>query len=113
MLKEFIPLFLIFTLSSTAQQTDKLNDSIQAVPLSTNTNFNYKQLIIPAVLIGYGVIGLESDQLKGCNAQIREEVQEDIDEKISIDDFSQYAPMVSVYTLKVPDCSVCIITGIG
>lgn len=100
MLKEFIPLFLIFSLSSAAQQTDKINDSIQTVPLSTNTNFNYKQLIIPAVLIGYGVIGLESDQLKGYNAQIREEVQEDIDEKISIDDFSQYAPMVSVYALN-------------
>lgn len=61
--------------------------------------FHYKQLLIPVVLIGYGVIGIESDQLKSWNFQIRAEVKEDIDEKISIDDFSQWAPAVSVYAL--------------
>jgi len=63
-------------------------------------NFNYKPLIIPAVLIGYGVIGMESDWLKGFNSDIKNEVTEDIDEKITIDDFSQYAPAVSVYALN-------------
>ncbi len=62
--------------------------------------FNYKQLIIPSVLIGYGVIGIESDQLKSFNTQIREEVQEDIDHKITIDDFSQWVPAASVYALN-------------
>ena len=64
------------------------------------TNFNYKQLIIPSVLIGYGVIGLESDQLLSFNHQIKDEVTEDIDEKVTIDDFSQYTPAVSVYALN-------------
>lgn len=62
--------------------------------------FKFKQLIIPTVLIGYGVIGIESDQLKLFNTQIKEEVNEDIDEKITIDDFSQYAPALSVYGLN-------------
>ena len=31
--------------------------------------FNVKQLIIPAALIGFGVIGINSDQLKDLNAE--------------------------------------------
>src|SRR6478609_10141611 len=69
------------------------NDSIQP-------KFKYKSLIIPAVFIGYGIIGLESGQIKGFNHGLSEEVQEDIDEKTSIDDFSQYVPMTAFYGLS-------------
>ena len=62
--------------------------------------FNYKQLIVPSILIGYGVIGIESDQIKDFNDQIKTEVNEHIDTKISVDDFSQYAPAASVYVLN-------------
>lgn len=75
------------------------NDSIQKDTLHT-ARFNYKQLILPSVLIGYGIVGIESDQLKRFNTQIRDEVTEDIDEKITIDDFSQWAPAASVYALN-------------
>jgi hypothetical protein len=61
---------------------------------------NYKKFIIPAFLIGYGVIGLESDDLKLVNSNIKAEVNENIDEKITIDDFSQYLPAASVYGLN-------------
>ena len=71
------------------------------IPKNDSTHkFKFKQLIIPSVLIGYGVIGIESDQLKLFNTQIKEEVNEDIDEKITIDDFAQYAPALSVYGLN-------------
>lgn len=73
-------------------------DSIQTDTVSKH-KFNYKALIIPATLIGYGVIGIESDQLKTYNTQIREEVTEDIDRKITVDDFTQYAPAVSAFAL--------------
>ncbi|HMI08413.1 MAG TPA: phosphatase PAP2 family protein [Flavobacterium sp.] len=96
MQRNLLLLLVLSGFSGYAQQIK--NDSI--VPPSQNLKFNYKQLIIPAVLIGYGVIGIESDQLIGFNTQIRDEVKEDIDEKISIDDFSQYAPMASVYALN-------------
>lgn len=91
-------LFFLGVLTASAQNT--VNDSIVAQDTVHNLKFNYKQLVIPGLLIGYGLIGLESDQLKGYNSQIREEVQEDIDHKITIDDFSQYAPAASVYALN-------------
>ncbi|KAF2337933.1 phosphatase PAP2 family protein [Flavobacterium ginsenosidimutans] len=90
-------LFLFGLFSANAQQ----NDSIAKIDsTSNNLKFNYKQLIAPSILIGYGVIGLESHQLLSFNSQIKEEVTEDIDEKITIDDFSQYAPAASVYALN-------------
>ncbi|MEZ0182429.1 MULTISPECIES: phosphatase PAP2 family protein [Flavobacterium] len=89
--------FLFVFLSTNAQQ----NDSITKIDSTSHQlKFNYKQLIIPGVLIGYGVIGLESDQLLSFNSQIKKEVTEDIDNKITIDDFSQYAPAASVYALN-------------
>jgi hypothetical protein len=35
---------------------------------------NYKELIIPSVLIGYGLIGIESDAIKNLNIEIKEEL---------------------------------------
>jgi len=95
--KAFSLVFLFGFLSVNAQQ----NDSIVKIDSTSNhLKFNYKQLIIPGVLIGYGVIGIGNDQLLSFNHQIKAEVTEDIDEKITIDDFSQYAPAASVYALN-------------
>jgi hypothetical protein len=89
--------FLFGFFSATAQQ----NDSIAKIDSTSNhLKFSYKQLIIPSVLIGYGIIGIGDDQLLSFNHQIKAEVTEDIDEKITIDDFSQYAPAASVYALN-------------
>lgn len=97
MLKSIL-LFLVSIITVNAQNS--VSDSIVVKDTVQNLKFNYKQLIIPGVLIGYGFIGLESDQLKGFNNNIRDEVTEDIDNKITIDDFSQYAPAASVYALN-------------
>ena len=91
-------LFLLITITTFAQNTAEIDTLASSV--STNSKFNYKQLILPAALIGYGVVGLESDQLKGINLDIRSEVMDDIDKKITIDDFIQYAPALSVYALN-------------
>ena len=69
--------------------------------INENYKFNYKQLIVPTALMTYGIIGLESDGLKLVNSNIRAEVMEDIDKKITIDDFSQYAPTAAVYGLNL------------
>jgi membrane-associated phospholipid phosphatase len=71
------------------------------VPMDTvsASSFNYKQLIIPTIFIGYGVIGIESDELKSWNLQLREEVSEHIDEKITVDDLTQWAPAGTVFAL--------------
>jgi hypothetical protein len=90
-------LFLLLSISTLNAQ-EIFTDSVQK---KDNTHeFKFKQLIIPTVLIGYGVIGIESDGLKLFNTEIKEEVNENIDEKITIDDFSQYLPAVSVYGLN-------------
>ena len=86
-----LPFYLV-----NAQELSK-NDSIS----NENLKFKYKQLIIPTLLIGYGVIGLASDDLKDFNLGIRNEVTDDIDGKLTIDDYSQYAPALSVYALNL------------
>jgi len=97
---------MLCTMALSAQvETDSVAQDSVAVIADTlhktnNHQFGYTQLIIPSVLVGYGVVGLESHTLIGLNRQMRDEVKEDIDEKTSIDDFSQYAPMASVYALN-------------
>jgi len=92
--------FLIFLSFYLNDQEIVKKDSL-SIDKKENLKFKYKQLIISTALIGYGVIGLESDGLKGINLGIREEVTEDIDNKITIDDYSQYAPALSVYALNL------------
>lgn len=92
---KIVIVFLLFT-SLTFGQNVK-NDTIQK---KQDVKFNYKSLIIPTTLIGYGIIGIESDGLKLFNSEIKEEINEHIDEKLTIDDFSQYAPFLSVYGLN-------------
>ena len=90
-------LFSILSISTlNAQQID--TDSI--LKNDTIHKFKFERLVIPAVLIGYGIVSIESDQLKLFNTQIRDEVKEDIDKTTTIDDFSQYAPALSVYGLN-------------
>nr|WP_245891740.1 phosphatase PAP2 family protein [Flavobacterium faecale] len=62
--------------------------------------FNYKQFILPVTLMTYSIIGLESESIKSINSGLREEITEHIDKKITIDDFSQYAPALTVYALN-------------
>lgn len=92
---------MLLSLVSAAQSVDATIpvDSL-VVKNKTQIQFRAKQLIIPAVLIGYGIIGIGNDQLESFNDQIKEEVKENIDKKFSIDDFSQYLPVASVYGLS-------------
>lgn len=73
-------------------------DTITAIP-KEELNFKFKQLIIPIAFISFGIIGLESGQIKGFNSGIKTEVAEHIDQKISVDDFMQYIPIASLYGL--------------
>lgn len=84
---------------SAVSQNLTVKDSV-AIDTVQNIKFNYKQLIIPGILIGYGFWGIESGQIKSFNFQIREEITENIDRKVTIDDFSRYVPALSVYALN-------------
>jgi membrane-associated phospholipid phosphatase len=90
----FVAIFLSCNLAYNQTNT------IDTVQISKYVKFKPQALIIPTTLIAYGIIGIESDGLKFINAEIKEEVNENIDEKTTIDDFSQFAPMAAVYALN-------------
>jgi len=87
-------IFLSFSHTTFGQRSS--SDSIK---VKKNLEFKYSSLIIPTVLIGYGIAGLENDALKVLNTELIEEINEHIDNKLTIDDFAQYAPALSVYAL--------------
>lgn len=60
----------------------------------------YKQLALPAILVGYGVIGLGSKELKAVNREIKSYVNQNVDDGTSIDDYTRYVPALSVYALN-------------
>lgn len=62
--------------------------------------FRYSALIIPVALIGYGAVGLGSDGLKNWNIVVRRSLSADINNRVSIDNYMQYAPFLSVYGLN-------------
>ena len=87
-------LFFVFPIHLFGQVT------IDTLPKIVNGKFNYASLIIPTALIGYGVIGLESHTIQGVNSDTKNEIREHIDQKLTIDDISQYTPFLSVYALN-------------
>ncbi|MFE3847725.1 phosphatase PAP2 family protein [Flavobacterium sp. LB3P45] len=94
-------IIILLSLVSSAQTIDLTNtaDSL-LIKSKPQIQFRAKQLIVPVALITYGIIGIGNDQLESFNNQIKEEVKENIDKKVSIDDFSQYLPLASVYGLS-------------
>lgn len=79
------------------------NELGKSVTATCSSPYKFKpfQLIVPGTLIGVGIIGLESDWLKFQNREIRDELQENIDHRLTIDDFTQYAPMAATYGLNL------------
>ena len=75
------------------KKTDTLHKTL-------NLKFNYKSVIIPSVLIGYGIIGTDNDALKRINYNIQEELKGQRDNNLKIDDVSQFVPSLSVYGLN-------------
>lgn len=84
----------------------QVSGSTESIPKDKvqNLHFSKRQLIIPALFFTYGIASMESDFLKLVNNEIREEVKENIDEKFTIDDFSQFVPVLSVYGLNYLGC---------
>lgn len=80
-------------LANTAEQ-----DTLKS---SQDLKFKPASVILPSALITFGVVGMESHFIKNLNSEVREELTEHIDERVTIDDFSQYAPFVSVYALNL------------
>ena len=75
-MKKLLIILLFIPLISFGQ--NKKNDTINK---TQNMKLNYKSVIIPSVLIGYGIIGIDNDALKLFNHEIQEELNEHIDKE--------------------------------
>ncbi|MFY0255634.1 phosphatase PAP2 family protein [Chitinophaga sp. 30R24] len=108
---------IIFTftcsLQSIAQSIDTLSttplvltaDTIQrpliAIPTVNRTKTPVIEIVVPAAMIGYGVLALSNTMLKNLNASTKTELKEDHPQfKTHIDNYLQYAPVVAVYALN-------------
>ena len=60
----------------------------------------FKKLLVPTVLVGYGALGLTSDGIKNVNHEVKGFVNRHVDNGTSIDDYTRYAPVLSVYALN-------------
>lgn len=58
-----------------------------------------KRVAVPAALLGIGIWGVGNDWMDYLNREVREEVQEDIDQKLTIDDYMQLAPAAATMAL--------------
>lgn len=91
----FIILMLSLGLKAQTKSTDTLNPNDNAY------KFSVKKLIVPSVLVSYGVLSLTVDGLKTLNNSTRYESSEHIIPGAKIDNYMQYAPAVAVYGLNL------------
>ena len=82
-----------FTVIGQAQEDSVKTDTVRVMD-NNPYRFRIRQVILPATLIGVGIIGLESHWLQYQNRELRDELRENIDSKFTVDDFSQYAPLL-------------------
>lgn len=95
--------FLVATMLMNAQVnedtfTQATKDTLAPHPDTSKGEFGYKQLIIPGVLIGYGVAALNSRSLNDFDKDVREDLKHNT--HTDIDQFTLYAPAAAVYALN-------------
>lgn len=94
------------------------NSQMNSVPLSDSTLIHRKEiklgldeiqqerkqiksLVFPSIMLAYGFVALESEELHEMDYSIKEEIHEDHPGiRTNIDNFSQYAPAFAVYALN-------------
>ena len=106
-----IGLLLILAKPGYAQYTDSstVSKSADTTPYRINWStppikrvFPYRQYILPATMVVYGITTLHVDGLKSVNSKIKEEVYTERSNKnpMHIDNFLMYAPGAAVYGLN-------------
>lgn len=98
--KSMSKIIIILILSLFFLRGNGQDTSINSTAYKGNIRFKFKSLIIPTVLIGYGVFGLKSPALKGVNNYIRNELRVQHFTKVKLDNYTQYTPSLSVYALN-------------
>ena len=100
-MKVFLLIISFLLLPGMACAAGENADTVNCLAAKSPYRFRATQLIAPAVLIGAGVIGLESDWLKHRNSETKDELQEHPHSRLGVDDFTQYAPLAATYGLRL------------
>lgn len=103
MKRTIILLFSICNILTVAAQEEIIigKDTLINQSLVTQKGSVYKQLLVPTVLVGYGVVGLANHGIKDFNTTVRSRVSKGQGDGTTIDDYTRYAPLVSVYALNI------------
>ena len=92
----FILVFILMHFNAVSQT--KKQDTLYQ---QKNIDFNYKALIIPASLIGYGTLSLYNDKLTNGDASIRNNINSDNEKTFPLDEGTQSLAFLSVYGLNL------------
>ncbi|MGV8963271.1 MAG: phosphatase PAP2 family protein [Candidatus Saccharimonadaceae bacterium] len=97
-------LLLVPYLRLNAQELDSLiinKDSISVIMIKEKENIRITHFILPAVMITYGLLGLEIDGLKKLDLSTKDEIREDNPLfKSKIDNYTQFIPGAVVFALN-------------
>ena len=97
-------IFFVPSLRLRAQERDSLmikKDSISVLGNKKNERIRITHFILPAAMITFGFIGLESDGLKELNSSTKDEIREHnplFNSKI--DNYTQFIPGAMVFALN-------------
>jgi hypothetical protein len=95
MKKYFLFILLLFLSNSVSSQSI---DSLKLI--NRGIQFNKKQLVVPTLLISFGVLGLENKQIKLLNKQFNSDFNKNENRSITIDNYTQYVPILATYGLN-------------
>lgn len=100
-MRKLVLFFLTFvtSLNCYCQSNTVTIDSTKTID-STSCSKKFKSLIIPTALITYGVAGFRTNFIKDWNIETKDKFGSKNKSKLTIDDYSQYAPIVAVYVLN-------------
>lgn len=102
-----VRILLVFTLIVCSclrlnAQEEVVADSVAVAVLPDNTHaFTPKKLIVPAAFIAVGTFAQSNNWVKKQTKWLQNNLQNDNHDAIKIDDYAQYAPIVSTYALNV------------
>ncbi len=92
----FILIFSIFVISVFGQYN---RDTFFCQRLELKP-INYKELIIPTVLVGYGILAFSNESVKSFDNTIKNQFNPNRS-KIRLDDYLQFTPTLTVYGLNL------------
>ncbi len=66
----------------------------------TKQSATNKSVYLSSALVSYGFIGLKNDHIQQLNHEVREEFTSQVDRKIHFDNYLQYAPAITIISLR-------------